>query len=155
MNMSFNLNKTHGACTLRTNNSWFVSLIGLLLVFGFSQTAMAQSVDTTWSAPSFADTLHNPVIDNHQAIKDGQHIFERMCVVCHGKKGDGKGLASTTLEPSPADFLAIRVRDESDGAIFWKITEGKAPMASYKTLLSERQRWLLVKYIRTLERKFK
>jgi hypothetical protein len=32
---------------------------------------------------------------------------------------------------------------ESDGALFWKITEGKAPMTSYEKLLPEEDRWHL------------
>lgn len=74
-----------------------------------------------------------------------------MCVICHGDKGKGNGAAGVSLTPRPANFLAITVRHESDGAIFWKLSEGNPPMASYKTLLTETQRWQLVLFIRQLE----
>jgi hypothetical protein len=44
------------------------------------------------------------------------------------------------------------LKKESDGVIFWKITNGKPPMASYEELLTEDQRWELVNYIRELEK---
>jgi len=44
------------------------------------------------------------------------------------------------------------VQNQSDGAIYWKITNGNPPMASYKETLTEEQRWQLVNYIRELKR---
>ena len=38
----------------------------------------------------------------------------------------------------------------SDGALFWKITQGRPPMTSFRTLLTDDQRWQVVNYIRTL-----
>ena len=76
-----------------------------------------------------------------------------MCVLCHGLKGEGNDEAGLSLVRKPANFLALKVITESDGAIFWKITNGKAPMASYDELLSDDQRWKLVNYIRELGKK--
>ena len=76
-----------------------------------------------------------------------------MCAICHGESGKGNGSASVALDPHPANFLSIKVRHESDGAIFWKMSEGRPPMAGYKALLTEQQRWQLVAYIRKLEEK--
>ena len=111
--------------------------------FGFSQQA--------WKAPASADKVVNPLAGNTAAISEGKKIYESMCVICHGDKGKGNGAAGVSLSPRPANFLAITVRHESDGAIFWKLSEGNPPMASYKGLLTETQRWQLVNYIRQLE----
>lgn len=78
-------------------------------------------------------------------------MFNQMCAICHGNKGDGKDVGGVSLNPKPADFLSINVKNETDGAIFWKMTNGKSPMASYKDMLTENQRWQLVTYIRQLE----
>ena len=40
---------------------------------------------------------------------------------------------------------------ESDGALFWKITTGKASMPSFETEISERDRWNVINYLRTLK----
>ncbi|MGD8280151.1 MAG: cytochrome c [Gemmatimonadota bacterium] len=127
-----------------------LTLLPAIVLALFPSPARCQQ-DTTWHAPPSADTLHSTLSDQTAAAKAGKKIFSAMCVVCHGAQGNGKGVASVTLEPRPADFLSIRVEDESDGAIFWKMTHGKAPMAAYRTLLTPEQRWELVAYIRTLE----
>jgi len=51
------------------------------------------------------------------------------------------------LEKKPAD-LSTKVKAQTDGALFWKISEGRSPMVSWKSL-SETQRWELVNYIKT------
>jgi len=37
---------------------------------------------------------------------------------------------------------------QSDGEIFWKVTEGKSPMPSFKRDLTPDQRWDVVNYLR-------
>ena len=74
-----------------------------------------------------------------------------MRTICHGTKGAGNGVAGASLKPKPANFTLKEIQAQSDGAIFWKITEGRTPMAAYK-MLSDTQRWQLVSYIRTLKK---
>jgi mono/diheme cytochrome c family protein len=37
----------------------------------------------------------------------------------------------------------------TDGEIFWKMTEGRKPMPSFKKQLTDEQRWQLVNFLRT------
>ena len=131
--------------------SYKLLFVLLILFFGLSGKALCQA----WVAPASADQLKNPYSGNAEAIKQGKAIFESMCSVCHGEKGKGDGSGSVTLTPAPANFLAISVRNESDGAIFWKLTNGNPPMAAYKDLITETQRWQVVNYIRQLEKQSK
>ncbi len=117
-------------------------------------SAFAQKA-TKWDAPASANDLKNIFKDNAAAALEGKKLFMQMCSVCHGESGKGNGAASVTLSPHPANFLSIEIENESDGSIFWKLTEGRPPMASYKTLLTDDQRWKLVTFIRTLEEKDK
>jgi mono/diheme cytochrome c family protein len=122
--------------------------ITFILSFSFNvDVALGQN----WEAPASANALKNPFKGNAAALTEGKTLYTSMCVVCHGATGKGNGEASVTLSPQPANFLSIKVEDESDGAIFWKLTNGKPPMASYQDLLTDAQRWKLVTYIRSLE----
>lgn len=109
--------------------------------------------DSKWEAPQYSNTLLNPFKGKEAATLEGKKIFSQMCVLCHGIQGKGNGEAGLTLEHKPANFLSLNVMNETDGEIFWKITTGKQPMASYEGLLTEEQRWKLVNYIRILEKK--
>jgi len=70
---------------------------------------------------------------------------------CNDSKGNGKGSAGIYLSPKPANFTSESVQKQSDGALFWKMTNGKSPMAAYKDILTPKQRWDLVNYIRTFK----
>ncbi|CAM2959274.1 Cytochrome C oxidase, cbb3-type, subunit III [Flavobacterium succinicans] len=128
-----------------------VTFLFIFLFFSIgSTTVFAQ--DSDWKAPKSADAIKNPLAGNSKATAEGKRIYEQMCVLCHGIKGKGNGEAGLTLDKKPANFLAFKVKKETDGVIYWKITNGKSPMAGYEELLTEDQRWQLVNYIRALEK---
>jgi len=131
------------------------AVIKVLVVFALLIVSGTKSIaqEISWVAPEYSNSLVNPFVGNQKATNEGKVIFEQMCVLCHGAKGQGNGEAGLTLQPHPANFLALNVKNETDGAIFWKITNGKAPMATYFELLTDDQRWKLVNYIRELEKK--
>jgi mono/diheme cytochrome c family protein len=128
----------------------FEFLIVLALLIATGSNCIAQEI--SWVAPDYSNSLKNPFVGNQKATNDGKEIYNQMCVLCHGLKGQGNGEAGLTLQPHPANFMALNVKSQSDGAIFWKITNGKAPMATYFELLTDDQRWKLVNYIRELEK---
>ncbi|MFI5153490.1 MAG: c-type cytochrome [Chitinophagales bacterium] len=117
----------------------------LILIFARS---IAQQ--PKWVAPKTADNLANPLSGNAGALPDAKKLYTSYCVPCHGDKGKGDGPAAPGLNPRPADHSSATVQSESDGALFWKLSEGHMPMPSYKNAFSEQQRWGLVNYIRTL-----
>jgi mono/diheme cytochrome c family protein len=134
------------------NNKITVLAILSILFLGI-QNGIAQEAEwIKWVAPKSSNDMKNPFTGDAIATAKGKNMFKQMCALCHGMKGDGNGGGGVSLNPKPADFLALRVKDESDGAIFWKMTEGLPPMASYKDLLTEDQRWQLVNYIRALQK---
>jgi len=109
--------------------------------------------DDSWKAPEYADKLVNRLKDLAEASKKGKAIFDTQFLICHGTEGKGDGVAGMGLTPRPANLTSKKVQSQSDGAIYWKITPGKPPMASYKGAFSKTQRWQLVTYIRTLGKK--
>src|ERR1022692_671983 len=124
-----------------------VAGVVLLLSAGIEKQA------TPWVAPALADTIKNPLAGDAQSVADGKKLYGQYCAVCHGDKGKGDGIAAAGLNPKPANHTAEKVQSQTDGAIFWKMTTGRPPMASYATTLSVTQRWQLVNFMRTLKKK--
>jgi mono/diheme cytochrome c family protein len=120
----------------------------LVLAIALASTfVLAESSD--WRAPASAANRPNPVPANANTIALGQKLFVANCLTCHGPEGHGDGPGSAALEKKPADLpKRIKETGEKDGELFWKISEGRAPMITWKASLSETQRWELVNYIR-------
>ncbi len=124
---------------------------GLLLAwFALSVPAMAQS--SRWQVPESAKALKSPYnLKDPKLIALGKKVYFQHCNICHGDKGKGDGVAGLALNPKPANFTTSAFQAQPDGVIFWKITHGNPPMASYESVLSEKQRWALVAFLRTLK----
>ena len=101
-----------------------------------------------WKAPAEADTIKAPFAFTPEVIREGEHLFNTYCISCHGKRGLGDG-SPGKFKPSPANFHSQRVIDQKDGALFWKLTNGRGKsMPSYKAIFSDEQRWQLIAYVR-------
>ena len=124
------------------------AVVGFLVLVISAAAASAGSCE--WKAPPTAVNRPNPVPSNANAIALGQKLYTANCFTCHGENGKGDGPGAAALEKKPADLGAcIKQNNESDGSLFWKISEGRSPMVSWKGALSETQRWELVNYIKT------
>jgi mono/diheme cytochrome c family protein len=110
-----------------------------------------------WQAPPEALALNNPVKGNANAVKIGEAFYNQRCVDCHGKKGYGNGILSRGLktksgEPKQPTNLASRVvQANSDGELFWKITNGRSPMPANHQRFTDEQRWYIVTFLRTFK----
>jgi len=124
-----------------------VVITGLVLLL----SAGIERQSTPWVAPASADTIKNPLAGDAQSIADGKKIYGQYCSVCHGDKGKGDGIAAAGLNPKPANHTSDVVQKQTDGAIFWKITTGRSPMAGYEKTFTPTQRWAMVNFIRTLK----
>lgn len=125
-----------------------VTVIAAAIVFSF---AFQQNKE--WKAPESAKSKKTPISSNEASIAAGKKIYEKDCMNCHGKKGKGDGKDAANQDVTVADLSSVKVQAQSDGEIFWKISEGKKPMPSNKKDHSEDQIWQLVNYVRTLAKK--
>jgi mono/diheme cytochrome c family protein len=125
--------------------------ITITLILLISSTLFL-SAQSTWVAPKSADAIENPFKNDAKAVKQGKSIYAQFCAICHGDKGKGDGIAGGSLSPKPANFTTEIFNKQTDGAVFWKLTEGRAPMAGYKETLSETKRWQLVNYLKSLKK---
>ena len=124
-----------------------ILLVTVSSVMSFKNVRIQQAVFT---APASADAKLNPLKGDAGATAEGKKIYDANCSICHGMKGMGDGVAAAGLSKPPSNHSSAAVQKLTDGAIFWKITEGNSPMPAYKAVYSETQRWQLVNYIRTL-----
>ena len=120
----------------------------LLAVGGTSGVGWAQA---KWDSPAAEKAKKNPVARTKDSVEAGGKIAKQNCAPCHGEKGKGDGPAAAALPKKAADWTSKLVQDETDGALFWKITMGNAPMPPWQSL-PEKDRWNLVNYIRTLKK---
>ncbi|RPI05209.1 MAG: cytochrome c, partial [Zetaproteobacteria bacterium] len=88
-------------------------------------------------------------VEKAGALKLGQALFQENCVICHGKTGKGDGEAAAAMKPPPRSLADKAVQAQTDGELFWKISEGREAMPGWKSI-SEKERWSLVHFIRTL-----
>ena len=139
---------------MKNRQRWFLSIASAgvatvaCMVIG---SAYAQDkASGEWVVPVRAARQKNPVPVTPESIAAGKRVYLTNCLACHGKTGKGDGPAAAALTTSPGDLSSSKMWQLSDGAAFWKITEGRAPMTSFKTLLTDEQRWQVVNYMRTL-----
>jgi mono/diheme cytochrome c family protein len=103
-----------------------------------------------WKAPARAARKQNPVAADDASIAAGKALYAANCLSCHGTSGKGDGPAAKDLEKSPGDLSKSVLWEQTDGALFWKLTEGRKPMPSFEKTLAEDQRWQVINYVRTL-----
>jgi mono/diheme cytochrome c family protein len=106
---------------------------------------------TPWTAPESEKSKKSPIPAGAKVAEQGEKVAKVNCVSCHGSRGRGDGAAAVALNPKPADWTSKRVQDETDGALFWKITTGRGAMPAWKHL-PESDRWALIQHIRTLKK---
>lgn len=100
--------------------------------------------DPAWIAPVDAASKINPLANRTDAVAGGRKVYQQRCATCHGVHGRGSQKAPDLTQPA--------VQDQSDGALFWKVSTGNARqgMPSF-SFLPELQRWQLVLHIRAAE----
>jgi mono/diheme cytochrome c family protein len=151
----------------RARNAVVATLAGVALGLALAGTLSAHDEESTsagakpadktappakgdgWEAPGEAKKVPNPVAADQESIARGQAVYAKACMSCHGAEGKGDGKSAKILAKKPAD-LNLHAPHHSDGDLFWKITEGKKPMPSFKKDLKENQRWDVVNYLRKL-----
>jgi mono/diheme cytochrome c family protein len=132
---------------LRLRKILFVALLALIalsIVLGVTHRGQ-------WNIPEEAKRRENPIPPSAQALDAARVVYSDHCERCHGKTGKGDGADATKFSTSPRDLTdGSRMSAQSDGELFYKISEGRRPMPEFKTKLTEEQRWQLVLLMRSL-----
>lgn len=119
-------------------------------------TLESGKIKQQWPAPAEAAGLSNPAKNRPEMVKLGKELYEQRCLDCHGREGKGNGFMSAQLKRegqpiAPTNLASQMVQANTDGELFWKITNGKSPMPSSRVRFSDEERWAIVAYLRTLK----
>jgi mono/diheme cytochrome c family protein len=87
-----------------------------------------------------------------EAQQHGKQLFLEYCSLCHGERGDGRGVRREGLTRAPRDFTNPTWRQStSPRRVFHAIREGvpSTPMPNWKAL-SEQDAWDMTSYVLSL-----
>jgi mono/diheme cytochrome c family protein len=97
------------------------------------------------------DSLKSPLEINKEHLDNGKKIYGIYCAICHGDKGDGKGMLVER-----GKFLgvpAFKDREVTEGSIYHVIYYGRNMMGSHASQTTEEERWQVVQYVQKLRNK--
>jgi mono/diheme cytochrome c family protein len=99
-----------------------------------------------------ASILENPLPRTKEVLNRGRQLFNDHCSVCHGLLGDGRMTLTAAYEAKPANLHAKNIVALTDGAMYQVLMKGKNSMPSYAPDLSQEERWMVLHYIRVIQR---
>lgn len=114
----------------------FLTIITLLL----SVQVYAQD----WLVPADQKNKVNPQEYNLANVNKGKDLYLKNCKSCHGDAGKNNALP---LVPPPVDVTSDKMQKNTEGELYYKITNGRGAMPQFKATISDDDRWRIVNYI--------
>jgi mono/diheme cytochrome c family protein len=74
-----------------------------------------------------------------------------MCTQCHGEGGKGDGALSRNGHIQGIPSYSDKLKDLPEGKMYHTLTYGKGLMGSHASQLSQKDRWLVIEYIKVLQ----
>jgi mono/diheme cytochrome c family protein len=154
--------KYTGVAMVTMAGTWTVTVTATQSGKVVGQTKATIAAHATRTAPQHGGGTHthaaaaaqkNPVPATAESIASGAALFAKHCVSCHGATAKGDGAMAAKLKSKPADLTDAEWKHgPSDGEIFTLIRDGakNAGMKPYRGVVSERETWNLVNYIRSV-----
>jgi mono/diheme cytochrome c family protein len=109
------------------------------------------------SRPAYLDEGQpsvNPVPADAVSLQRGEILCQLHCAVCHGQASQGDGPVVEFWREDvrrPADLTEARIGEYPDGTLYRIIVQGIGGMPPLRENLTERQRWDVINYLRTLQ----
>ncbi|GBE19027.1 hypothetical protein BMS3Abin16_01639 [archaeon BMS3Abin16] len=104
--------------------------------------------------PEDAKSIVNPVSKSDVNLAVGKDKYEIFCSMCHGLSGRGDKEISKKFQVEPSSLVSSDVKRRTDGELFWATSSGVngTTMLPWNELLSDDEIWLIVNYIRVLQK---
>ena len=104
-----------------------------------------------WIVPAENNLKLSPFAFTDSTRKAGSDIYLTNCKSCHGDPGKNNVI---NLVPPPPDAASLKMQSNSDGALQYKLAQGRVLMPSFKNILSLTDIWKVISYIRSFNDKY-
>ena len=111
-----------------------------------------QSFAQSWDIPADKKAKNSYIPFTGVTAKEGEALFTKNCMQCHGNPGKGNSLK--TLKPVPPDLAGGITQQRTDGDLFYILTTGRMIMPSFKNVFSEDERWKVISYLRSFNKQY-
>lgn len=95
--------------------------------------------------------IKNPIPYSEGVVKEGEAIYKKMCMHCHGEKGDGQGQIAKNGKFDGIPNYAGALKTLPEGKMFHTITYGKGLMGSHAGQLNQEERWKVIFWVKALQ----
>ena len=119
-----------------------------LFLFLFISVRLSAQV---WVVPPESESKLSPFAFSDSTRKAGGDLFMTNCKSCHGDPGKNNAVK---LLPPPPDPASTQIQANKDGALFYKVAEGRVTMPSFKNSLSSTDTWKIISFIRSFNDKY-
>ena len=120
-------------------------LLSMFLLCAFGVTAQE------WVVPAENNAKLSTAAFSDSTRKAGGELYLTNCKSCHGDPGKNNAVK---LVPPPPDPASAQLQKNTDGALLYKITEGRGPMPSFKNTLSASAIWNIISFLRGFNDKY-
>jgi len=95
----------------------------------------------------------NPLANDSRALATGRIEYTGSCAVCHGARGDGRGVFGPTTYPDATDFTTEAAKGKTDAQLFWIVKNGLGftGMPAFGGQYKDADIWAMVAYLRHLQ----
>ena len=130
----------------------YISILFTVIFVTVLMAFVPRTANDPWPVPDKYKNMPNPVKSDATSIAIGKELYTQHCKSCHGAKGKGDGPKAAQLDTECGDFTKPTFQAQTDGAIFYKTSEGRKDMPSFKKKIAEQNDiWAVVNYMRTLK----
>lgn len=109
------------------------------------------SAQVLWEVPADRAAKLSSAAFTGQNRSIGDELYQTNCKSCHGDPGKNNVI---NLVPVPPDPVSTKMQQNSDGALHYKISEGRLTMPSFKNILSSADIWNVVAYLRSFNKDY-
>lgn len=130
----------------------YISLLFASLFLFALMSFVSKSQNDPWPVPDKYKNMANPVKSDATSLATGKELYNQHCKSCHGTKGKGDGPKAAQLDTESGDFTKADFQKQPDGSLFYKTSEGRKDMPSFKKKIADQNDiWAVVNYMRTFK----